>query len=62
MKIRLVTALAATTLVASPAMAHVVPESMIQHFAEHLLIAVAIGIPLIYGFLRLLKRSGDSRR
>ena len=29
--------------------------------AGYLLIALAIGLPLFYGLLRLLKRSGDPR-
>ena len=61
MKTQLKMILAATALCATPAMAHVGPEAMDHHLVEHLLIALAIGLPLVYGLLRLLKRSGDPR-
>ena len=44
-------------LCATPVLAHVGPEAMDRHFLEHLLIALAVGLPLAYGVLRLLKRS-----
>lgn len=44
------------------AAAHRGPEAMNQHLFEHLLIAFALSIPIGYGFLRLLKRSGDTNR
>ena len=56
------TLLAAMALCATPVLAHVGPEAMDRHFLEHLLIALAVGLPLAYGVLRLLKRSGDHRR
>jgi hypothetical protein len=53
--------LSSLLLCAVPAMAHVGPEALDQHFIEHMLIALAIAVPVGYGLLRFLKR-GDSRR
>ncbi len=61
MKTHLKMVLAATALCATPAMAHVGPQAMDHHLVEHLLIALAIGLPLVYGVSRLLRRSGDPR-
>lgn len=61
MKTRLNRVLAATALCATPVMAHVGPDATDHHFVEHLLIAFAIGLPLVYGISRLLRRSGDPR-
>jgi hypothetical protein len=52
----------AAALYAAPAMAHVGPTGADQHFAQHLLIALALGIPLMFGLLRLLRRARSSRR
>ncbi|MCP5088522.1 MAG: hypothetical protein GY952_17170 [Rhodobacteraceae bacterium] len=49
-------------LFANQAAAHVGPEKMNLHFIEHLLIAMAIGLPSGYGLFRLLQRSGDPNR
>lgn len=40
-------------LFSSAAMAHHGPAS-VNHFIEHLLLMLAIGLPLFYGFRRLL--------
>ena len=48
-------------LFAAPALAHVGPEAQGQHLLEHLLIALAIAVPVGYGVLRFLRR-GDHRR
>lgn len=61
MKTRIFSALTLISFHATSAMAHVGPEAPDHHLAEHLLIALAIGLPLVYGLLRLLKRSGDPR-
>ena len=47
---------------AAPAAAHVGPEALERHFAEHLLIALVVGLPVGYALLRLLKRSARSGR
>ena len=44
------------------AAAHVGPEAIELHLIEHLLIAMAIGLPVGYGLFRLLQRSGVSNR
>jgi flagellar biogenesis protein FliO len=50
------------TLFSSAAMAHHGPAS-IDHFVEHLLLILAIGLPLFYGFKRLLaNRKRDKHR
>ena len=51
----------ALTLVAAPAVAHVGPEALNHHFMEHLLIALAVAVPVGYGILRLLRRGGSRR-
>lgn len=56
------TVLATTALAATPVMAHLGPDTIDHHFAEHLLIALVMGLPLLFGLLRLLKRSGDPHR
>jgi len=48
-------------LAAAPALAHVGPEAPGHHFLEHLLIALAIAVPVGYGVLRFLRR-GEHRR
>ena len=50
------------TFFTTQATAHVGPEAIDRHLIEHLLIAFAIGLPIGYGFFRLMKRSGDSSR
>ena len=42
-------------LFSSAAMAHHSPASM-EHLVEHLLLMLAIGLPLFFGFKYLLKR------
>ncbi|MGD8914802.1 MAG: hypothetical protein PVJ68_19010 [Candidatus Thiodiazotropha sp.] len=39
------------------AMAHTGPEALDRHFIEHLAIALIIGLPAIYGLLRMAARS-----
>ena len=46
---------------AAPAMAHVGPEALDRHFIEHLLIALAIAVPVGYGLLRVMRRGGFRR-
>lgn len=53
---------AVTMVIAAPVMAHVGPDAIDHHLVEHLLIALAIGLPFVYGLSRLLKRSGEPRR
>jgi hypothetical protein len=53
--------LSALTLSAAPAMAHLGPEALDQHFIEHVLIALAIAVPVGYGVLRFLQRGGFRR-
>ncbi|MBV2091126.1 MAG: hypothetical protein K1566_01360 [Candidatus Thiodiazotropha sp. (ex. Lucinisca nassula)] len=43
-------------LFSSAAMAHHSPASM-EHLVEHLLLMLAIGLPLFFGFKYLLKRN-----
>ncbi|MCG7957899.1 MAG: hypothetical protein B6D70_06200 [gamma proteobacterium symbiont of Stewartia floridana] len=43
-------------LFSSAAMAHHSPASM-EHLVEHLLLMLAIGLPLFFGFRYLLKRN-----
>ncbi|MCG8098158.1 MAG: hypothetical protein AB2729_12825 [Candidatus Thiodiazotropha taylori] len=43
-------------LFSSTAMAHHSPASM-EHLVEHLLLMLAIGLPLFFGFRYLLKRN-----
>ena len=47
--------ISALTFYALPAMAHVGPEAVDQHFIEHLVIALVVGMPLGYLLLRMLK-------
>ncbi|OQX32315.1 MAG: hypothetical protein B0D96_00720 [Candidatus Sedimenticola endophacoides] len=44
-------------LVSVPALAHVGPEAMEQHFIEHLLIVTAVALPVGYGVVRWLAGS-----
>lgn len=53
--------LPALTLASAPALAHVGPEALNQHFVEHLLIALAVAVPVGYGILYLLRRGGFRR-
>ena len=62
MKTRLKTVLAATAICATPALAHVGPDAVDHHFAEHLVMAFALGLPVLFGLLHLLKRNGNPRR
>jgi len=41
------------TLLSASAMAHVGPDALDEHFIEHLVLALVIGIPMGYGLLRL---------
>ncbi len=52
----LATALTATC---GPALAHVGSHNMQQHFVEHLLLALAIGLVLGLGIKFLFKRGSD---
>jgi hypothetical protein len=36
-----------------PALAHIGPEAMDRHFFEHLIIALAIGLPAGFGIYKL---------
>lgn len=49
------------SLTALPAMAHVGPDAMDQHFIEHLLIALVVGLPAGYALFRLLSPSKQNR-
>ena len=49
------------TLVAAPALAHVGPEALNHHFMEHLLIALAVAVPVGYGVFHLIRRGGSRR-
>jgi len=62
MKRELKAVLVVAALGATPVMAHLGPEAVDHHIAEHLLIALAIGLPLLFGLMRLLKHSGYLRR
>jgi GTPase len=60
---RYISALASLLAVAaSPAWAHTGPEAMDRHFTEHLAIALAIGLPVIYGLVRMLSGSDKKER
>lgn len=50
-KLFITSALAMITL---PALAHVGPAAMEQHFFEHMLIALIIGLPAAYALLRFV--------
>lgn len=55
--------LLATAAVFSPAiMAHPGSETTSDHLLEHLLIALSIGVPILYGLYRLFGRSGSAHR
>jgi hypothetical protein len=50
---------ATLSLVTASAFAHSGPESALSHFAEHLLLALVVGLPAGIGLWRLLRRSGS---
>jgi hypothetical protein len=54
--------IAASTFWISPAIAHNGPEGFERHLAEHLLIALAVGLPVTLALFRWRKRSRQSSR
>ena len=49
--------IAALAVNATPLMAHTGPAALDQHLFEHIIIALAVGIPLAYGLFKYLKRT-----
>ena len=52
--------LAALLVIAAPAYAHPGTVNVYQHFFEHILIAMIIGIPLVFGLVMYFIRRHDS--
>ncbi len=45
-----------------PVLAHIGPEAVGQHFAEHILIALLIGLPVGYGLLHLWQKYRNNHK